>query len=453
MAITTPDREAEIHVLGSCILSQDALLAATDSLRPEMFGTELHRAIFRAIIACDKPDLITVCDEYRRQNPKDTNTAYIASLSASVASPQVTPRHVEIIRRAHYRRELTAAGRQIIDLAKNETDVPLMLGQAESLVYGITETGMGGRMVSMDELIGEQWVDYEQNRAHGVPTGYEDLDDALTGLQPAELIIVAARPSMGKSDFALNIARNTAKVGSKVAFFSLEMSRLSLATRMICAEGRVNSQHYRAKSLNETEKDAALAASAAIASLPIFIDDSPRLTVAEMRSKTRRLHKDRGIDLVIVDYLQLVRMERMRGRTRNEEVGEATKELKAIGKEFGIPVMVLCQLSREVEKRADKIPQLSDLRDSGEIEQDADVVLFPHRPEYYKSSERPGVADIYIAKQRNGPTGKVTLRYIKHNNRFEPLGAADRAREVFGGVISRDTGNGTGEREKQHQFA
>lgn len=427
--------DVELAIIGACLINQDSLLQAAETLRPDMF-TGRNRAIFAAIQAAESADLVLISEEFQKQNKNQSCAAYLAEIANSTVITRLLPQHLDILRKNYSRRKLVAAGKEIITIAQSDEPPEAMVARAESLVYSIGDDTQGSRIMSICDSVSQEWKNYADAPVQGVATGYPALDNALTGLQPAELVIIAARPSMGKTDLALNIARHTAKLDTKSLIYSLEMSRSALTIRMICAESEVNSQTYRLKALAEFEQSRAYDASSILMDLPIYIDDSPGLTVAEMRTKARRMQREQGLDLIIIDYLQLVRLDDKK-KNRNEAVGEAAQGLKNMAKELNIPVVLLSQLSREVEKRNSKIPQLSDLRDSGEIEQVADVVIFPHRPDYYDLAKSPGIMELYIAKQRNGPIGKVSLRYTKQYNRIEPLGAVDKAKEAFGGVEGR----------------
>lgn len=435
----TQAEQIEAEILGACLLDDEALLQALDELLPEMF-TGRNQAIFEAMQVVGRADIVLITDHYRKIN-KDGAAGYISSLVAAATIYHLVSEHLGILKREYAKRRLLAAARDINGITQTDDDAAVMISRAEELVYQISESGMHGKVVTMCDAVSSQWKLYEGAPVVGITTGYTALDDVLTGMQPAELIVIAARPSMGKTDVSLNIARNTAKAGTRVLIFSLEMTRETLTIRSIAAEAYVNSQHYRLKALEPDEKQRAYAASAVLMDLPISIDDSSGLSVAEIRSKARRQKAQNGLDLVIIDYLQLISMNDKK-RTRNEAVGEAARMLKAMGKELNVPVILLSQLSREVEKRQSKVPILSDLRDSGEIEQSADVVIFPHRPDYYDPAKSPGILELYIAKQRNGPVGKVTLIYNRRYNRIEPLTMVDKAKGVFGGVEGRGASEG-----------
>jgi replicative DNA helicase len=447
--------EAEIALLGLCLTNQEALLQAVEELQPDMF-TSKHQGIFRAICVVEKPDIALVAAETGKTGP---GAAYLANLTQYAGFMSNLPGYIGVIRDRYIRRQMLQAGREITGFAQADEEISTLCGRAETLIYGLSDTGMRGKVYSALELVSDRWKEYDTKKFDGVSTGYRDLDDVLTGLQKSEVTVMAARPSMGKTALALNMAVNTAKLGSTVLFFSLEMAKEQLIDRIICAEARINSQLFRLKTITAEERKRAGDASEVIMSLPLMFDDSSKITVAEIRSKARRVKKQEGLSLVIIDYMQLIDTGRTK-LSRNEAVGELARGLKETAKALNVPVIVLSQLSRQVENRQEKIPQLSDLRDSGEIEQVADVVIFPHREDYYEKdpAKHTNIADIYIAKQRNGPTGRVKLRYDKATNRFDQLAGEDRVKGVFGGVDAREKFSGdkrarSGQLENERQFA
>ncbi|MFH1826308.1 MAG: replicative DNA helicase [bacterium] len=430
--IPPQDLIAEQSVIGSMLLDKNACMRALEILKPESFYRDAHRFIFEAI--CDlfergEPvDLVTVTDALRKGGKLESTggSIYVADLLNSVPTAANVEYYAKIVEEKSTLRQLIDAGTRIVeDAFSGKQDVDQVLDQAEKSVFGIAlkrvregfhriDSVIKGVLDKLDSL-------YDKKEAiTGTPTGYADLDKITAGFQNADLIILAARPSVGKTALALNIAQNAAiKHKIPVAIFSLEMSKDQLAQRMLCSEAEVNAQKLKTASLSDVGWKKLTRALGRLSEAPIYIDDSASATSTELRAKARRLKLERGLGLVIVDYMQLMRGRSNRVENRVQEISEIARSLKTLARELEIPVLALSQLSRAVEQRTDRIPRLSDLRESGEIEQTADLVLFIHREGYYNpQSDRANVAEIIIAKQRNGPVGTVELVFRKEIAKF-----------------------------------
>jgi replicative DNA helicase len=424
--------EAERTVLGAVLVDNAAFNSAAEILTRDDFHREAHRRIFDAMAALaerSQPiDPVTLKDELVRASSLEAvgGAAYLASLLDGV--PRIT--NVEhwsrIIKEKAVLRSLIHAGNRIVQSAfEAEDEAALILDRAEKSIFDIAEHRIRQGFVGIREIVKESFRTIDQlsqsrDLVTGLPTGFVDLDERTSGLQKGDLIIVAARPAMGKTSFCLNIAQHAAlHAGETVGVFSLEMSKEQLVLRMLCADARVDSHRLRTGNLQEKDWTRLAKAYADLSAAKIFIDDSATLTPLEMRAKARRLKAEHGLGLIIVDYLQLVSGA---GRTENrqQEISSISRSLKGLSKELSVPVIALSQLSRAPEARTDRRPQLADLRESGAIEQDADIVMFIYREEEYKpSDENRGIAEIIIGKQRNGPTGTLKLAFIKEFTRFE----------------------------------
>jgi replicative DNA helicase len=431
--------DAERAVLGAVLLEgREALPRVVEALQPSDFYTEAHRAIYATMLTLfergEPVDLITLTEELRRGDQLQFvgGPAALALLveQASIAAHLMS--YTSIVRDMAVLRELIQASTQIIAQAFDaKEDVKALVDEAERRIFGLAERRMEGSAIPVSRILRGtfEYIErlYErQEHITGIATGFEKLDQATAGLQAADFIIIAGRPSMGKTAFALNIAQHVgvARHG-KVLVLSLEMSASALVQRLLCAEAKVDSQSVRTGRLGSGDWHRLTAAAGRLAEAPIFIDDSGALTVLEARAKARRMKAEHGLDLVVIDYLQL-----MRGRSgvenRQQEISEISRSLKALAKELNVPVVALSQLSRAVESRAqrDFRPQLSDLRESGALEQDADVILFLYRPRVYKDDLPPdeeNVAEVIIGKQRNGPIETVKLVFLPQFARFENI--------------------------------
>ena len=426
--------EAERTVLGAVLVDNQAFNSAAEVLARDDFYREAHRRIFEAMgLLAEKSqsiDTVTLADELQRAQSLDAvgGAAYLASLVDGLPRITNVEQWSRIIKEKAVLRNLIHAGARIVSSCyEAEEDAALILDRAEKSIFDIAEQRMRQGFQPIREIVKESFRTIDQlsqskELVTGLPTGFVDLDEKTSGLQKADLIIVAARPAMGKTSLCLNIAQNTTKrTGEVVGFFSLEMSTKQLVLRMLCSDARVDAHKLRTGNLQEKDWARLAKAYAELSSARIFIDDSATLTPLEMRAKCRRLKAEHGLGLIIVDYLQLVSGS-ARAENRQQEISAISRSLKGLAKELDVPVIALSQLSRAPEARTDRRPQLADLRESGAIEQDADIVIFIFREEEYKpSEEKRGVAEIIIGKQRNGPTGTLKLAFIKEFTRFENL--------------------------------
>jgi replicative DNA helicase len=426
--------EAESSVLGGVLLENDAINQVLELLRPEDFYRESHRKVFRAMIElsdrAEPVDLITLSEFLKTRNELEAvgGTAYLASLADFVPTAANISYYARIVREKSILRSLISTATDIATRGYEEQgNVEEFLDAAEKVIFDISEKKIKASFIAVGDMIKDTLKTVEKlyerkEMVTGVPTGYEDLDKLTAGLQPADLIIVAGRPGMGKTAFALNIATNAAFTGVGAAVFSLEMAKEQLVLRMLCSEARVNSSKVRSGYLGERDFPQLAKAAGKLHEAPIYIDDTPAISVLELRAKARRLLRDRSkkIGLIVVDYLQL-----MRGMgaasNREQEISEISRSLKALAKELNVPVIALSQLNRRVEDRGDRRPMMSDLRESGAIEQDADVIMFIYRDEVYNKSDdsKKGVAEVIVAKQRNGPIDTVNLTFLNEYTRFE----------------------------------
>jgi replicative DNA helicase len=430
--------EAEQSILGGILIENDALNTVVEFLEDGDFYREAHQKIFNCMIALSERneplDLITITNELKKKKELEEvgGASYLASLVESVPTAANIAYYAKIVKEKSILRKLISTATEIVTQSFQEgKNLEDFLDEAEQAIFRISEHRVKPAFYPIKEIVKESFKVIEElyekkELITGVPSGFKDLDKKTAGFQNADLIIVAGRPSMGKTAFCLNIAQHaaiTAKVPT--AIFSLEMSKEQLAIRLLCAEGRVDSARLRSGFLGESDWPKLTMAAGALSDAPIFIDDSAAISVLELRARARRLKADRGLGLVIVDYLQL-----MRGRSgverREQEISEISRSLKALAKELNIPVLAISQLSRKAEDRPGRKPQLSDLRESGAIEQDADVIIFIYRDEVYNpDSDHKGTAEVIIGKQRNGPTGKIDLSFISEFTTFKDLFRGD----------------------------
>ena len=432
------NNEAEQAVLGAMLLDQDAALRAAELIDDSMFYREPHRRLFRAMLALTEQrtviDHVTLRDELLRRNELDAvgGSGYLAELLESVPTAANVEFHCRIIKEKAVLRRLIEVSTQVVAEAYDgQLTAGELLDAAESRIFTISQQRGQEGFTRLKEML---WPTMERietlqksgQRVTGVPSGFADLDDKTTGFQRSELVIVAARPSMGKTAFCLNVATHAAiDAGAGVAIFSLEMSKEALVQRMLCAEAMVDSQRVRQGMLQDSDYTRLARAAGVLQNAAIWIDDTPALSLLEMRSKARRLKADNEVSLIVLDYLQLMRTTE-RAESRVQEISEISRSLKALARELEVPVIALSQLSRASEQRGgDRKPILSDLRDSGAIEQDADLVLFIHRPEMYEGpvdkdgNSLEGKAEAILAKHRNGPTGTIPLFFHKAFTRFD----------------------------------
>lgn len=428
--------EAEQAVLGSILLKAEVFGNVLEILKTTDFYKDSHRLIYEAMIDLfekNEPlDLLTVGSLLRDKNKIEQigGTVYLASLTAIVPVTANISSYAKIIREKSILRKLISVNTDIAARCfEEQNDVDILVDEAEQAIFDIAGTKSDQNFTPIKSIVPKAFATVEQlykrkELITGVPTGYTEIDKMTAGLQPADLIILAARPSMGKTSFAMNIAQNAAleeKIG--VAVFSLEMSKEQLVMRLLSSVGRIDSQRIRTGKLRSEDWPKLTRAVGMLSEAPMYIDDTPAISVLEMRAKLRRLAAQHDIGLVVVDYLQLMR-GRATTENRTQEISEISRSLKALAKEHNIPVIALSQLNRGLESRTDKRPMMADLRESGAIEQDADVICFIYRDEVYNKSEdnpEQGIAEIIIGKQRNGPTGVAKLTFIKEFTMFENM--------------------------------
>lgn len=436
------DLEAEMSLLGSLMLDREAIgyvIPVIPRQHSARFYQPEHRILYEALLDLyDKGsaiDLVILRDELTRRGDLERvgGVEYLVQVVQSVPSSANAEFYAAIVRDKALLRDLIVASGEIIDEAYSAHDeVPSILDRAEQKFFMVTEQRVANEAVSLSGLLEEtfhQIQDREGNYLTGVPTGFLELDDMTSGLQKTELIIVAARPSMGKTAFGLNLAEHMAvNEGKPCVFFSMEMSRQQVAQRILCSRGRIDSHRLRRGMLNEHEIRQLQMICDELRDAPLFIDDTAGMTVLELRAKARRLWLQHKIEAIYIDYLQL--MHTPGAESRQQEIAIISRGLKALGRELNLPIIALAQLNRGTEGRDGHRPRMSDLRESGAIEQDADVVALLHRPSYYDPNEEPNVAEIILAKQRNGPTGTVKLHFDARSTRFDNLSMAP---EPYGG--------------------
>jgi replicative DNA helicase len=428
------NEEAEQYVLAACFGSGDAFARALEIIELDDFYKTSHRKIFSAmqfLFEANEPiDILTVADRLRKNDDLDDvgGMDYLSFLEGLVPTSAAISHHSKIIREKKVLRDLIETATEIVTTSYDDSDdADEILDKAERSIFEISEKRTKRSFYSIKEIVKSSFDSIEKlfekpGMVTGVETGFRELDQITSGLQPSDLVIIAGRPSMGKTSFALDIARFAAcKRKVPTAIFSLEMSKEQLGLRMLCSEARVSSVKLRTGFLATSDWPNLTAAAGRISEAPIFIDDSPQLATLDIRARSRRLKAEHSLGLVIVDYLQLMHGSR-KIESRQLEISEISRGLKGLAKELNVPIIALSQLSRAVESRTDKRPLLSDLRESGSIEQDADVVAFIYRDEVYDSeTTKTGIAEILIRKQRNGPIGDVELAFLKEYTRFENL--------------------------------
>ena len=425
--------EAEQSVLGAIMLDREALYDVLESLKVEDFYREAHRMIYRVILDLNEKgeaiDLLTVTEELRRRGELEAvgGVAYLTTLTGEVPSVANAGYYARLVAEKAALRSLARAAAAITDLAFNESgSVDQILDEAERLIFEVAGGRRQSGFVSIKDILLQTFEHLERLSSHkgevtGVPT-FHDLDHLLSGLQPSDLIICAARPGMGKTSFCLNIAQQVAvKEKLPVAIFSLEMSREQLVQRMLAAEAMVEQQRLRTGFLTEDDWARLVNAAGILGEAPIYIDDTPAISAMEVRAKARRLQAESGLGLVVVDYLQLMQAHR-RVDSRQQEIALISRAMKALARELNVPVMVLSQLNRGVEQRQDKRPVMADLLESGAIEADADVIIFLYRPQYYDpDTDKKGIAEVIVAKHRNGPVGTVEMAFLPEFTKFVDL--------------------------------
>lgn len=443
--------EAEQAVLGAIFLNTDALADAMEYVEADDFYRRAHQILFQAMVDLNNDgeaiDVLTVQNYLTTNNQLDDvgGVAYIAELATSVPTAANAGYYAKIVEEKSMLRRLISTATNIITQANNgDDDVPSLLDSAERQIMDVSERRNRSGFREIKDVLNETLSDIDRLSQQseditGLPTGYREFDKMTAGLQPDNLIILAARPAVGKTAFALNIAQNVAtSTDTSIAIFSLEMSAESLVNRMLCAEGSINANHLRTGQLDEGEWQNLIVAMGALSNTSIFIDDTPGIKMAEIRAKCRRLAKEKGnLGLVVIDYLQLI--EGSNKESRQQEVSEISRQLKKLAKELSVPILALSQLSRGVEQRQDKRPVLSDIRESGSIEQDADIVAFLYRDDYYERGESKseedgddqdslnqdvGEVELIIEKNRAGARGTVKLLFIKSYNKFSNISYA-----------------------------
>ncbi|WP_018923268.1 replicative DNA helicase [Salsuginibacillus kocurii] len=425
--------EAEQAVLGAIFLDGQAIVTASERLQPDDFYRASHTRLYRVMMELSERgepvDLVTVTSalQDRQWLEEVGGITYLTELANSVPTAANVGYYSQIVEEKSLLRRLIRAATSIASEGyESETEVEDVISDAERSILEVSQRRNSSAFIPIKDVLIETYdnIEFMQNRDNditGISSGFSDLDRMTAGFQRSDLVIVAARPSMGKTAFALNIAQNIAtKTDENVAIFSLEMGASQLVQRMLCAEGNIDAQKMRTGALEEEDWEKLTMAMGSLSRAGIYIDDSPGVKVSEIRAKCRRLKQESGLGMVLIDYLQLIQGSGTRsGESRQQEVSEISRALKGLARELDVPVIALSQLSRGVESRQDKRPMMSDLRESGSIEQDADIVSFLYREDYYdQESENQNTIEIIIAKQRNGPVGAVELAFIKEYNKF-----------------------------------
>jgi len=427
--------EAEMAVLGSMLLDEDAVSVAIEHLDSGYFYKDTHQRIFEAIVELysnnKAVDIITLTDELRRKGLLEAigGASVLTSLANAVPTSANIGHYAGIVKGKYILRTLISNATKIVGQCyESEDNIDAVLDESERLIFEVSERKNRGSYQHLKEIIKSSIETIDklyQKKAHitGVPTGYIEFDSKTSGLQPSDLIIIAGRPSMGKSALALGMAEYAGVIEKiPTAIFSLEMSKEQLVQRMLCSHAKVDAQKVRTGYLAASDWPKLTAAAGKLSESPIYIDDTPAISAMELRAKARRLKSQHDIQFIILDYLQLMRGSTFSADNRQQEISEISRSLKALARELNVPVLAISQLSRAVESRQDHRPQLSDLRESGAIEQDADVVGLILREEYYSPTpENEGIAEVIIAKQRNGPVGTLKMAFIKEYTRFENL--------------------------------
>jgi replicative DNA helicase len=428
--------EAEVSLLGAVLIDEDVLTRVTDKINPDDFYDPRHQLIFAAMLRLyerhQPVDLLTLSDELKKHNHLEDagGGAYISELSAQVPTAAHAESYAEIISQNAMRRRLITASGSIAELAFDESkNSDELLETAEQQLFAVSDKALRQDLVSLEQILTESFDRLEElhrnkGALRGVRTGWRDLDAVTAGLQRSDLIVLAARPAMGKTTLVTNLAYNVATVAKQaVLFFSLEMGKEQLVDRMLADAAAVDAWNIRTGNLSDEDFEKLSTAMGEMAEVPIYIDDTPGVSVLDLRTKARRAAHDHPLGLIIIDYLQLMSGTGRRGQdNRVQEVSEISRGLKLIARELNVPVIALSQLSRSVESRTPPHPQLSDLRESGSIEQDADIVMFIYRDAYYNpETEFPNVTDLLIAKHRNGPTGRIQLYFHPERLKFMDL--------------------------------
>ena len=434
------DVEAEQAVIGSMLTDKEAVSAAIEVLKPEDFYREDNRIIFEAILSLygrsEPIDIITLKSELSSMGKFEAvgGLEYIAELPDKVPTTANVEQYIKIVEEKSVLRNLIKTANEIITLGYDQTqEVDSIIDGAEKKIFEVMQKKNQKGYTPIKDILVETFTELEQlynqkQRITGIPTGFSDLDFRTSGLHNSDLILVAARPAMGKSAFALNIATNAAvRAKVPVAIFSLEMSKEQMTSRILCSEAMVDSNKVRTGKIDDEEWGKLAAASGELSEANIYIDDTPGISIMEIRAKCRKMKIEKNIGLVVIDYLQLVQGSGKRGSSREQEIAEISRSLKILAKEINVPVIALSQLSRAPEQRPDHRPMLSDLRESGSIEQDADIVMFLYRDDYYnENSEKKNIAEVILAKHRSGSTGTVELLWLGNYTKFANI---DKYRE------------------------
>jgi len=432
-------KEAEQSVLGSILIDKDAIVKISDLLKPEDFYYDIHKIIYEAINDLfnrhDPIDLLTLANllEERKQIDTIGGPAYLAEITSIVPTSTHIFKYAQIVKNKSTLRKMIKVGNVITACGYNEDEnLEVLLETSEKEVFGISQTFLKDKFIHIKDILDKRYEEFaalhhaeEKDKVKGIPTGYTSLDKILSGMQPSDLIILAARPSMGKTALALSIAQKISIESNKkktVGIFSLEMSKEQLVDRLFCSILGVDSWKLQHGKLSDKDFQNMGEAMDKLNNAPVYIDDSIGMSIAQLKAKARRLQMEHGLDVIIVDYLQLMSTGNSNYQSnRVQEISEISRSLKALGRELHVPIIALSQLSRAVEMRNPKIPQLSDLRESGAIEQDADVVMMLYRKDYYEENlteDEMGVTEVFIRKHRNGPIGKAELRFDKTQMRF-----------------------------------
>ena len=432
--IPPQNMEAEQSVIGSVFLDKEAIYKVMRILSPNDFYSESHKLIYEVLLDLNDNalaiDLLTVTENLRQKDYLDKvgGVTYIASLPGMVPTSANVEHYAKIVEEKSLLRTLISLASRIANMSyEGSENAQRLMDEAERMILELSSRRSTSAFTPIKEILLKileyiEFLSENKGSVTGVSTGFTDLDSICSGFQKGDLMILAARPSMGKTSLGLNVAQHAA-LHSKipVAFFSLEMSKEQLVQRMLCAEAMVDQHKLRTGNLKDEDWEKINNMAAKLSGVPIFIDDTPAISIRELRAKARRLQAEHGLGLVVIDYLQLMQAGK-KTDNRQQEIAEISRSLKGLAKEMKVPVLALAQLSRSVEQRQDKKPLLSDLRESGSLEQDADMVMFIYRDEYYNpDSEKKGIAEIIVAKQRNGPTGIVELGFLKEYTRFVNL--------------------------------
>lgn len=426
------NEEAERSVLGAAMLNKEVLFDILEEVKEDDFYNESHKEIFRAIWELYRKnsavDMLTVCEELKSRHSLDMvgGRAYIATLTAEVPATANGKEYAKIVAEKAVMRQMIRTSEDITEKGyEGKMETREILDYAESGIFKIAQMRQKNEYTKIQDVLLENLriIDaaaQNKDKITGIPTGFHDLDEKTSGLQRSDLIIVAARPGMGKTAFALNIAQQSAvKHGTSVIIFSLEMSKEQLGQRLLAMQARVEMQKLKQGDLDRKDWDRVSLGVDELNSSKIVIDDTPGISMMEMRNKCRRLKAEQGLDLIVVDYLQLMTFEGRKTDNRQQEISALSRSMKLLAREMNCPVILLSQLSRAPELRQDKRPMLSDLRESGSIEQDADIVIFLYRDDYYnENTEKPGVCEVNIAKHRSGPTDKIELTWVSRYTKF-----------------------------------